>query len=234
MTAPTAIRIFLVDDHTFLRLGLAMLLTLDKRLQVVGEAASVDATMELIDSVAPDVTIFNLKQSIDVGLAEIARLKQARSGRILVLTDREDFDVAKAVLNAGASGVIGKQVSDIELLGAIRSVFEGRTSLNIASGQLTGNPAFPMSPSTIRIDSGTAKLSKREEEVLPLAALGHTSAEIAKHLFLSVKTVETYRSRLMQKLSLRTRADLVRYASERGLLHKPADFPPVQTTSMSS
>jgi two-component system, NarL family, response regulator NreC len=213
------IRVLIVDDHAVLRAGLELLIKAQPDLAVVGQAASASEALREAQRLNPDVVILDLALPDGSGVAAIGRLRQAcPATRVLVLTGHNEPSFLHASLAEGARGYLVKAVSDSELLSAIRAVHQGRVfvDLNVPADAQPGFPAAPAGPPAG--EGGTAALSRREREVLTLLAQGHTNREVADRLFLSVKTVETYRARVGEKLGLRSRADLVRYAVEVGLL----------------
>lgn len=214
------IRVLLADDHAILRAGLRMLISSQPDLQVVGEAADCHEALEQVRLLQPDVLTLDLTMPGGSSIKLIERLQQeCPQVRVLVLTMHDDPAYLRAVMAAGGAGYVVKVVADTQLLSAIRAVHQGRIVVDVNLPQKTAPPrsdeiAGPASPRS----AGFASLSTREQEVLPLLAQGHTNQEIANRLFLSVKTIETYRARIVEKLGLRSRADLVRYAIEIGLL----------------
>ncbi len=215
------IRVLIADDHAMLRAGLKMLLDRQVDILVSGEATDGLETLKLAADLKPDVILLDLTMPGLGGLDALPLLrKTAPESRILVLTMHEDELYLRQALKAGAAGYILKKAADIELISAIRAVAHGEVYIHPA---MTRSLLDGMIPAAESLDEAGAaddweSLSEREREVLRLVALGHTSAEIAKQLALSVKTVETYRSRGMEKLGLRSRAALVKYALLRGLL----------------
>jgi two-component system, NarL family, response regulator NreC len=215
MTEP--IRILLADDHAVLRAGLKALLNAEADMMVVGEAGDGRTCVRLAAELQPDVVLLDINMPGASGLEALAELGQrAPNSRVLVLTMHDDAVYLRQVLASGGAGYILKQAADNELLTAIRTVHHGGVFLHPAHTQvlLESGPSDPPAGS----DNLVSGLSEREQEVLQLIALGHTNKEIAQKLFLSVKTVETYKARLMEKLNLRTRAALVRFALKHGLL----------------
>jgi DNA-binding NarL/FixJ family response regulator len=214
------IRVFIADDHAVLRAGLKLLIGAESDMEVVGEAGDGPATVLNTQATAPDVVLFDLsmpgpRSSQTIG--ELARL--APSPRVLVLTMHDDPGSMQAALLAGASGYIVKKAADVELLTAIRAVHEGRTfaSLTRPGEQAPGHKVGPVSHAAAAA-APPRPLSPREAEVLRLLAQGHTNQEAADHLAVSVKTIETHRRRLSEKLGLKSRAQLFRFAVEVGLL----------------
>jgi DNA-binding NarL/FixJ family response regulator len=203
-------RVLVADDHAVLRAGLRLLLNAQPDLEVVGEAADTREAFTKVREARPDVLTLDLTMPGGGSIKLIERLRQeCPDTRVVVLTMHDDPAYLRAVLAAGAFGYVVKTAADAELLTAIRTVARGRIFADL---QLSENK-LPIGPA-----AGEAGLSQREREVLALLAQGHTNQEIADRLYLSVKTIETYRSRITEKLGLRTRAELVRYALGVGLL----------------
>jgi two-component system response regulator NreC len=211
-------RILLADDHAVLRSGLRLLLETQPNLQVVGEAATGTETLNLAETLRPDLILLDLSMPHLGGLDALPMLRHlVPSAHILILTMHDDAQYLRKAIQGGASGYILKKAADVELLSAIQAVVRGEMYVHPSLTKSLLEDLLPNSGDTTekgRWDS----LSEREQEVLKLVALGHTSAEIAEQLSLSVKTVETYRARGMDKLGLRTRAALVRYALKSGLI----------------
>ncbi len=205
------IRLLLADDHAILRAGLRMLLDAQPDMLVVGEAADGEEAVRRALVTRPDVAVVDLTMPGLSGVETLQRLRrELPSARLLVLTMHEDPGYARMAQAAGASGHVIKDSDSSELLSAIRAVHRGRTFVQVGAGAGAGTPdlaAMPAMPT----------LSPRELQVLRLLARGHTNREVAGLLTLSVKTVETHRSRLGDKLGSRTRAELVRIAAQLGL-----------------
>ncbi len=215
------IRVFIADDHAVLRSGLRLLINGQPDMEVVGEADDGLEAEQRIPTTAPDVALMDLSMPHD-GLHAIRQISQASPAtRVLVLTMHDDPGYLRLALSAGAAGYVVKTAVDSELLTAIRTVAQGRTFVDLSCDP---DQMFADPPKTDqnRLHRPTRPpdqpLSRREREVLTRVARGFTNQEIAEQLSLSVKTVETYRARLMMKLDLRSRADLVRYALDHGLL----------------
>lgn len=216
MTEP--IRILLADDHAVLRAGLKALLNAEADMVVVGEAGDGQTCVRLAAEIQPDVVLLDINMPGASGLEALAELGQhAPNSRVLVLTMHDDAVYLRQVLAGGGAGYILKQAADSELLTAIRTVHHGGVFLHPSHTQilLENGSSDTLAAGS---DNPVGGLSEREQEVLQLIALGHTNKEIAQQLFLSVKTVETYKARLMEKLNLRSRAALVRFALKHGLL----------------
>lgn len=211
------IRILLADDHAVLRAGLRALLERQPDLEVVGEAGSGAQTLTLAADLQPDLVLLDLSMPETDGLTALPRLREAApNSRVLILTMHDDASYVQQALNAGAAGYVLKQVVDTELLLAIRAVLRGETYVHSAMMQKLLS-AITQPPTPDHSDPWT-NLSEREYDVLKRVALGYTNSEIADELFLSAKTVETYRARGMEKLDVQTRAQLVKSALHYGHL----------------
>lgn len=209
--APT--RIVLADDHGVVRAGLRLLLDADAGFEVVAEAADIPGTLRAVLGHKPDVLVLDLnmpggKTSLEAlpGIAE----RSPRTATV-VLTMQADPEFARRALRAGALGYVLKEAADTELVEAVRRAAAGTTYLNPELGV-----HLVMHPEPVTGPPGG--LTAREAEVLRSLALGHTNAEIGEQLFLSVRTVETHRAHIQQKLGRTNRAELVRYALDHGLL----------------
>jgi|688.fasta_scaffold31431_7 DNA-binding NarL/FixJ family response regulator len=213
------IRIVLVDDHAVLRAGLTALLNAEADMTVVGEAGDGAASLPVIADRQPDVVLLDINMPNMGGLEALGELRKvAPKSRVLILTMHDDQTYLRQALAQGAAGYVLKQAADTELLTAIRTVYHGGAFLHPSHAQalLSPNPIAASGPSSTSDD--ISLLSERELEVLKLIALGHANKEIAEMLYLSVKTVETYKTRIMEKLNLTSRAALVRFALKHGLL----------------
>ena len=217
MTPPRRIRILLADDHAVLRAGLRLLLSAQADLEVVGEAAEGAEALRLARSLMPDVVVMDIGMPGVSGIDATARIRrELPPTKVLILSMHDDQGYLRQALRAGASGYVLKKAADTELLVAIRAAARGEVFLDpsLAKG-LVEDVIQPKVHS-----SEPPALSEREREVLRLLAHGHTNQQVADRLFIGVKSVETYKSRLMEKLGLKGRAELVRYALERGLLKR--------------
>jgi DNA-binding NarL/FixJ family response regulator len=195
-----------------------MLISSQRDLEVVGEAGDGDEVVRKAVALRPDVVVVDITMPGAGGIKAIERIRQlAPASRVLVLTMHDVPAYFRAALAAGATGYVVKRAADVELLAAIRDVHRGRTVLDptlaarVVQGGLRRRPTVPG-------EGGPPLLSQREHEVLELVAQGYTNQQIADRLGLSVKTIETYRARLVEKLGLQSRAELVRYAMDSGLL----------------
>jgi DNA-binding NarL/FixJ family response regulator len=214
------IRILITDDHAVLRAGLSALLNAEPDMTVVAEAADGSECLRVAQATQPDVILLDINMPGVNGLDALPLLRQsAPKSRVLVLTMHDDVTYLRQVLRAGGAGYVLKQAADKELLSAIRTVYSGGTYLHPAHAQaLLADPVPPAPPAANEDKEPLAQLSEREQETLKLIALGYSNKEIAEKLFLSVKTVETYKARIMEKLDLTTRAALVRFALQHKLL----------------
>jgi len=216
------IRLLLADDHAILRAGLRVLLDAQPDMTVVAEAADGHEAIDRARVNRPDVAVVDLTMPGMSGVQTLERLRlEVPATRLLVLTMHDDPAYAGLTLAAGATGHVVKDAESSELLAAIRAVYRGRTFVHTGSEVDEGAPAAAAT-------AAVPPLSRRERQVLELLARGHTNREVAQRLSLSVKTIETYRSRLNDKLGLESRADLVRLAMNLGLLttHGDDSLPP--------
>lgn len=217
----TPIRIFLADDHAVLRAGLKALLNAEPDMQVIGETGGNDDNDDCLQTIIdhkPDVVLLDINMPCCNGLKLLPQLKnQSPDCCVLVLTMHNDPEYLRSVLACGGAGYVLKEAADTELLTAIRTVYNGGVFLHPEHARILLEDSLP-SPTAPAGETPLHRLSEREQEVLRLIALGHSNKEIAGMLFLSVKTVETYKARVMEKLNLRSRAALVRFALKQGLL----------------
>ena len=200
-----SIRVVVVDDHGLMREGLILLLKKGPSLDVVAEGATGASAIELVSKFQPDVLLLDLMLP-DAGGIEVLRLLAGRA-RILVLSMRDDPGLVAEAFRYGATGYLLKEDSSSELLDAVGAVIAGERYLSKRLSSQGGNHTFGV----IQSRNG-ARLTPREQAVLPWAANGATSAEISKHLSISPRTVEMHRGRIMRKLGLGSQSDLVRYA----------------------
>jgi DNA-binding NarL/FixJ family response regulator len=215
--ATMLIRVLLVDDHALFRACVRALLQTEPEIVVVGEAGTGEEACELAGKLVPDVVLMDLSMPGEGGLAAIRRISKAvPSAHTLALTMHAEAEHLLAVLDAGGSGYVSKQSADSELIEAIRLVARGEAFL-YPSGLRILAQRIRTAPTASRLDP-LHKLSTREREVMGLTASGFSSTEIGDRLQLSHKTVETYRQRLMQKLGLHHRSELMRLALRNGLL----------------
>jgi two-component system response regulator NreC len=207
------VTIVLADDHAVVRSGLRLLLDAEQGLRVVAEAADADAALRAVLGYKPDVLVLDLNMPGDLTSLDALPFVGERSPhtRAVVLTMQKDPEFARSALRAGAVGYVLKEAADAELVEAIRRAAAGSTYVSPTVGaQLAARPE--------QSSEAPDNLSEREIGVLRLIALGYTNAEIGEQLFLSVRTVETHRAHIQQKIHCSTRAELVRYAIDHGLL----------------
>lgn len=218
------IRVFLADDHAVLRSGLRLLINTQSDMEVVGETGDHGSLVAKVRECRPDVVTLDLSMPGGSAAQVIEQLaRDVPTVRVLVLTMHDDPTYFRIAMAAGACGYLVKKAADSDLLTAIRSVARGRVFTQIDFPATAGPPPFAKPPpavgTIVPAKSPLATLSDREREVLVLVALGNTNQAIADRLGLSVKTVESYRARLMDKLGLKNRAELTQFAVQAGLLH---------------
>jgi two-component system, NarL family, response regulator NreC len=209
-----SVRVLIVDDHAVVRSGLRLLLAAADDLEPVGEAGSARDAVFQARALKPDVILLDIVMPDQTGLDVLPQLKRENpDAQVLVLSMQDEPRYVREAFAAGASGYVLKEAADNEVVAAIREVAGGGRYVN---PELGARLVAADAEATKRAEEDP--LSDREREVLRLLALGHTNQEIAKMLYISVRTAETHRAHIMQKLRLQTRADLVAYALERGLL----------------
>jgi two-component system response regulator NreC len=213
MSDSRPITLVLADDHIVVRSGLRLLLEGEPGFTVLAESGDVDGTVRTVLGYKPDVLVLDLNMpGAQTSLEAMPRLAEASPAtRVVVLTMQEDPQFAREAMRAGALGYVLKEAADAELVEAVRRAAAGETYLNPRLGAaLAAAPREATGPPD--------NLTAREAEILRLIALGHTNAEIGTQLFLSVRTVESHRAHIQQKLLLSSRAELVHYALEHGML----------------
>jgi two-component system response regulator NreC len=210
---PNRIRVLICDDHALVRSGLRRLLEAEAGVHVTGEAADAEDALAQLSDHQPDVLLLDVVLPGRSGIEALPDLLDAAPRtKVLVLSMQDDPSYVRQAFAAGAAGYLLKEAADADLVQAIRDVAEGRRYVHpllgarLAAAEASSEPDVP------------DPLSEREHEVLRLLALGHTNQEIAKILFISIRTAETHRARIMQKLGLSTRAEIVRYALAAGEL----------------
>jgi two-component system response regulator NreC len=208
------IRVLVVDDHAVVRSGLRLLIDAEPDLETVGEAGSVRDAIFEARSTSPDLILMDVSMPEESGLDGLPRiLHEHPDVRVLILSMEDDPHYVREAFAAGASGYVLKEAADTEVVTAIREVAAGNRYVHPELGA-----RLVAAEADAARQAEEDPLSDREREVLRLLALGHTNQEIAGQLFISVRTAETHRAHVMQKLRLESRAELVRYAIARGLL----------------
>jgi two-component system, NarL family, response regulator NreC len=208
------VRLVIADDQPVVRAGLRMLLEGEPGFEVVAETADIASTVRELGSRRVDALVIDTHIPGELGVASVPELVQASPDTaVIILTMQDDPSVVREALRAGARGYVLKHSAGIELIDAVRAAVAGETYLNpiLGARMATGPPATDR-----RLDG----LTERETEVLRLIALGYTNTEIAHQLYLSVRTVESHRAHIQQKLRLSTRAALVRYALDHDLIDR--------------
>jgi two-component system, NarL family, response regulator NreC len=204
------IRIVIADDHAIVRRGLRQLLDSEDGFDVVAEAEDVEGARRYLRGHHPDVLVLDLNMPGEPSLEAIPKLRaEFPDTQIVVLTMQNEPAYARSALSTGVLGYVLKESADAELVEAVRSAVAGQHYLNPRLGAKVASEPPPGPPDG---------LSERELQILRLIALGYTNAQVADELFLSVRTVETHRAHIQQKLGLSDRAELVRYALDRRLV----------------
>ena len=208
------IRAVVVDDHAVVRSGIKLLLEREDDLEVVGEAGNGKDAIFAVRALKPDVILLDVVMPGESGIDVLpSLLKESPQTKVLVLSMQDDPSYVREAFAAGASGYVLKEAADEEVVAAVREIANGGRYVHPALGA-----RMVTAEAEARAAAEADPLSEREREVLRLLALGHTNQEIAKMLYISVRTAETHRAHIMQKLRISTRAELVRYALAQGLL----------------
>jgi two-component system response regulator NreC len=210
----SSITIMICDDHALFRSGLRRVLEAEDDLEVIAEAGRSNEALELVRVTRPDVLLLDVTMPGRSGIEALPELiASAPDTKVLVLSMQDDPAYVRQALTTGANGYLLKDAADAELVKAIREVRLGHRYVHPALGARLAAGDVPVATSADR-----HPLSDREHEVLRLLALGHTNQEIARLLFISVRTAESHRAKIVQKLGLKSRAELVRFALESGYL----------------
>jgi two-component system response regulator NreC len=209
-----AIRVLVVDDHAVVRAGLKLLLGAHEGIEVVGEAGNAKDAVFRVRELSPDVILLDVVMPGPSGLDVLPQLRtEAPDAKVLMLSMQDDPSYVRQAFSAGASGYVLKEAADEEVVSAVLEIARGGSYVHPTLGA-----RMVAADAAERAAVEADPLSDRERDVLRLIALGHTNQEIAKTLYISVRTAETHRAHIMQKLGLRTRAELVRHALAHGLL----------------
>jgi two-component system, NarL family, response regulator NreC len=207
-------RILVVDDHAVVRAGLTLLLAAQADFEVVGEAGNANDAVFETRSLQPDVILLDVVMPGESGIEALPRIRaEAPAAKVLVLSMQDDPQYVREAFARGADGYVLKEAADAEVVAAVRVVAGGGSYVHPTLGA-----RMVAADAKARAAAESDPLSEREHEVLRLLALGHTNQEIAGQLFISVRTAETHRAHIMQKLRIGTRAELVRHALAHGLL----------------
>ena len=213
------LNVLLADDHKLLRAGLKLLLQRNPDFAVVGEAADGEQTLQLFQQLEPDLLLLDLSMPKMDGLDCLREIKSRWPGaKVIVLTMHEDENYIKQAMQAGAAAYVHKSAADTDLFKAIEAVQAGQLYLSQQDSNLLLNVLLKQDPAPVDSQAPYVLLSPREREVLRLIAHGYSMAEVAERLSLSIKTVDTYKTRLMEKLGTTRKSELVSYALKYGLL----------------
>ena len=213
------LNVLLADDHKLLRAGLKLLLQRNPDLTVVGEAADGEQTLQLFQQLEPDLLLLDLSMPKMDGLDCLREIKSRwPEAKVIVLTMHEDENYIKQAMQAGAAAYVHKSAADTDLFKAIEAVQAGQLYLSQQDSNLLLHVLLKQDPAPVDNQAPYVLLSPREREVLRLIAHGYSMAEVAEKLSLSIKTVDTYKTRLMEKLGTTRKSELVSYALKYGLL----------------
>ncbi len=211
-----AIKVIIADDHAIVRAGLRTLITSEKDLELIGEATGGLEAIEKVDQLSPDVLVLDISMPDKDGIEVIRTLKMGEKAcAILVLTVHEDDALLREAVRLGAAGYILKHAAESELISAIRSVFRGELYIH---PKMIRSLLQNESSATVPEQSTLEKLTLREVEVLKLIVQGYTNKQVAEELGISIRTVEGHRANLTDKLAIRSRVDLLRYARDHHLI----------------
>ena len=219
MSESEMIRVLIVDDHAVVRTGLRKVLESEPDIEVVGEAGDAQHALFQTRATKPDVILMDIVMPGKTGIEAIPDvLHDAQEAKVLILSMQDDPHYVREAFEAGASGYVLKEAVDTEVVAAVREVAAGGRYVHPTLGA-----RLVTADAEERKRAAQDPLSDREHDVLRLLALGHTNQEIASQLYISVRTAETHRAHIMQKLRITTRAELVRHALKQGLLEAESD-----------
>ena len=212
------ISVVLVDDHAVVRSGIRLLLDVEDDIEVIGEAGNAKDALFRARALKPDVILLDVVMPGESGIEVLPKLlEESPETKVLVLSMQDDPSYVREAFASGAHGYVLKEAADVEVVAAVREIARGGRYVHPALGA-----RMIAADAVERAAADADPLSEREREVLRLLALGHTNQEIAQQLYISVRTAESHRAHIMQKLRLATRAELVRYALSHGLLVEDA------------
>ncbi|HDY69636.1 MAG TPA: response regulator transcription factor [Actinobacteria bacterium] len=218
------IKILLVDDHAILRAGLLRLLSEEDDIEIVGEAGDGREAIQKVQELHPDIVLMDIGMPVMNGMEATKQIKKRdQDVKVLVLTMHDNEEYLFQVLQAGAAGYVLKKAADSDLVNAIHIVNDGDCFLYPSAAKLIIEDYLDKVKQGQEPTTSYDSLTDREREILTLVAEGYTNREIAETLFISVKTVETHKANIMEKLNLHKRAELVRYAIRKGMLQVDFD-----------
>ncbi|AMV33801.1 Oxygen regulatory protein NreC [Pirellula sp. SH-Sr6A] len=212
----TQTQVLLADDHALVRAGIRLLIETQRDFEIVGETGSASETIQAAQNLQPDLILFDLSMPGGEPSQTINHLRyQNAKSKILVVTMHDDREIVRKMLASGAHGYIVKSVADVDLLNAMRSVMDGKLYINLGIAAETHERASSQAPEKDPLED----LSQREKEVLGLLLRGYTNQAIADQLRVGVKSIESYRSRMMTKLNLASKSDLMEFGIRHGLIY---------------
>lgn len=209
-------QVLLADDHALVRAGIRLLIETQRDFAIVGETGSASETIQAAQNLQPDLILFDLSMPGGEPSQTINHLRyQNAKSKILVVTMHDDREIVRKMLASGAHGYIVKSVADVDLLNAMRAVMDGKLYINLGIAVETHEKASSQAPEKDPLED----LSQREKEVLGLLLRGYTNQAIADQLRVGVKSIESYRSRMMTKLNLASKSDLMEFGIRNGLIY---------------